>query len=265
MSRTRTVPWAGWIYGTPDDDDPAERFHEASRLSPFAVDHRARGQALLARSPELAASTTRAVLRSLARPAIPFPDTRLPPVPLADTVRRRRSARAFAAGAVTLRELATLLEAAYGVTAPLDDVSFRSVPSGGALYPLELYVLATRVDGLEPGLHHVDPLRRVLERLSDRSPIGPLSPYDELLDAAAALVVVTGVFWRSRFKYGLRGYRFTLLEAGHLGQNLLLAASALELAALPVGGFYDRRVERVLGVDGVNEAPLYLFAVGRPG
>ncbi len=69
VSRTRTVPWAGWVYGTPEEGDPAELFHEASRLSPFAVDHRTRGLALLARSPELAASTTRAVLRSLARPA----------------------------------------------------------------------------------------------------------------------------------------------------------------------------------------------------
>ena len=264
MSRTRTVPWAGWVHGTPDDDDPAERFHEASRLSPFVVDPRARGQALLARSPELATSTTRAVLRSLTRPAVPLPDAALPPVPLADAVRRRRSARGFGAGSVTLQELAALLRAAYGVTAERDEVSFRSVPSGGALYPLELYVLAARVDGLEPGLHHLDPLRAVVERLRDPDSVGPLSPYAELLDAAAALVVVTGVFWRSRFKYGLRGYRFTLLEAGHLGQNLLLAAAALDLAALPVGGFYDRRVERVLGVDGVHEAALYLFAVGRP-
>ena len=264
MSRTRTVPWAGWVYGTPDEDDPAERFHEASRLSPFAVDHRARGPALLARSPELVVSTTRAVLRSLARPAVPLPQASLPSILLADAVRRRRSARAFGPGPVTLGELAALLDAAYGVTSRSDAVSFRSAPSGGALYPLELYVLAKRVDGLEPGLHHVDPFRRVLERLPSRDPVGPLSPYDELLDTAAALVVVTGVFWRSRFKYGLRGYRFTLIETGHLGQSLLLAAADLDLAALPVGGFYDRRVERVLGVDGVNEAPLYLLAVGRP-
>jgi SagB-type dehydrogenase family enzyme len=264
VSRTRTVPWAGWVYGTPEEGDPAELFHEASRLSPFTVDHRTRGLALLARSPELAASTTRAVLRSLARPAIPLPPARLPEVSLADAVRRRRSARAFGPGPVTLRELAGILEAAYGVTSPADGVSFRAVPSGGALYPLELYVLARRVDDVEPGLHHVDPFRRVLERLPSRDQAGPWSPYDELLDTAALLVVVTGVFWRSRFKYGLRGYRFTLLEAGHLGQNLLLAATALDLAALPVGGFYDRRVERVLGVDGVNESALYLFAVGRP-
>jgi hypothetical protein len=200
VSRTRTVPWAGWVYGTPDDDDPAERFHEASRLSPFAVDHRARGQALLARSPELATSTTRAVLRSLTRPAVPLPDASLPPVLLADAVRRRRSARGFGPGSLTFHELAALLDAAYGVTATHDDVAFRAVPSGGALYPLELYVLAARVDGLGPGLNHLDPLRRVVERLSEREPVEPLSPYAELLDAAAALIVVTGVFWRSRFK-----------------------------------------------------------------
>jgi SagB-type dehydrogenase family enzyme len=263
VSRTRTIPWAGWVYGTPEEGDPAESFHEASRLSPFAVDHRARGLALLARSPELAASTTRAVLRSLARPSVPLPPAPLPEVSLAEAVRRRRSARAFGPDAVALREVAALLDAAYGVTPRADGAPFRAVPSGGALYPLELYVLARRVDDLEPGLHHLDPQRRVLEQLPSTGPEGPLSPYDELLDEAALVVAVTGVFWRSRFKYGLRGYRFTLLEAGHVGQNLLLAAAALDLAALPVGGFYDRRVERLLGVDGVNESALYLFAVGR--
>jgi SagB-type dehydrogenase family enzyme len=265
VSRTRTVPWAGWVYGTPEAGDPAELFHETSRLSPFAIDHRARGLALLARSPELATSTTRAVLRSLARPSLPLPAAPLPEVSLAQAVSRRRSARAFGPGHVALGELAALLEAAYGVTSRgPDGASFRAVPSGGALYPLELYVLARRIDDVEPGLHHVDPLRRALEAMPSAEPDAPLSPYDELLDAAALLVAVTGVFWRSRFKYGLRGYRFTLLEAGHVGQNLLLAAAALELAALPVGGFYDRRVERLLGVDGVNESALYLFAVGRP-
>ncbi len=264
MTRTRTVPWAGWVYGTPDEGDPAELFHEASRLSPFAVDHRTRGLALLARSPELVASTTRAVLRSLTRASVPLPSVSLPPVPLADAVERRRSARAFGPGHVTLGEVAALLDAAYGVTSSADGTSFRAVPSGGALYPLELYVLTSRVEDLEPGLHHADPLRRALEKMPSTEHERPLSPYDELLDSAALLVAVTGVFWRSRFKYGLRGYRFTLLEAGHLGQNLLLAAAALDLAALPIGGFYDRRVERLLGVDGVNESALYLFAVGRP-
>ena len=70
------------------------------------------------------------------------------------------------------------------------------------------------------------------------------------------------MFWRTRFKYGQRGYRFALLEAGHLVQNVLLAATALDIAAVPVGGFYDRRLADVLMVDGINEAPLYVVPLG---
>jgi SagB-type dehydrogenase family enzyme len=72
------------------------------------------------------------------------------------------------------------------------------------------------------------------------------------------------MFWRSRFKYGLRGYRFTLLEAGHLVQNVLLSCTALGLAAVPIGGFYDRPVDELLGVDGVNESVVYAVSLGRP-
>ena len=74
-------------------------------------------------------------------------------------------------------------------------------------------------------------------------------------------MVVTGVFWRSRFKYGPRGYRFTLLEAGHLVQNALLAATDLELAAMPVGGFHDVLLDRLVGANGLDEASLYAVAV----
>jgi SagB-type dehydrogenase family enzyme len=75
---------------------------------------------------------------------------------------------------------------------------------------------------------------------------------------------MTAMFWRSRFKYGARAYRFALMEAGHVGQNLLLAAAALGLGAVPLGGFYDREVDAFLGVDGIYEASLYLVPVGYP-
>ena len=71
------------------------------------------------------------------------------------------------------------------------------------------------------------------------------------------------MFWRSRFKYGARSYRFSLLEAGHVAQNFLLAAEALGLAATPVGGFYDDRVDQFVGVDGLFESSLYLLPAGR--
>ena len=77
------------------------------------------------------------------------------------------------------------------------------------------------------------------------------------------MIAVTAMVWRSRFKYGARAYRFVLLEAGHVAQNVLLAAAALGLAAVPLGGFYDREVDAVLGADGLYEASLYLIPVGR--
>jgi SagB-type dehydrogenase family enzyme len=71
-----------------------------------------------------------------------------------------------------------------------------------------------------------------------------------------------GVFWRSRFKYALRGYQFTLIEAGHVAQNLLLAAEALGVNAFANGGFWDRRVDEFVGVDGVNESVVYSILAG---
>jgi SagB-type dehydrogenase family enzyme len=74
--------------------------------------------------------------------------------------------------------------------------------------------------------------------------------------------VLTAMFWRTRFKYGVRGYRFALLEAGHVGQNVTLAAAALRVAALPVGGFFDRRLDELVGADGLDEASVYAIVLG---
>ncbi len=264
----QTIRWAEWVYGRDgaDPDDPAEHFHEASKLSPAMVDHRVRGGRLLEASQEMRLSAARAVKRYRYLPRVELPPPRLPPVSLADVIVRRRSSREFGDEAIRLDDLATLLAAAYGVTATRDPGQpVRAVPSGGALYPLELYVAAAAVSDLAAGLYHFDPFRTALERLRSFDPRGglaALSPYGDLLAAAAAVVFVTAMFWRTRFKYGLRGYRFALLEAGHVGQNVLLAATALDLASVPVGGMYDRRVDEFLGVDGVNESTIYTFSIG---
>jgi SagB-type dehydrogenase family enzyme len=139
------------------------------------------------------------------------------------------------------------------------------VPSGGALYPLEVYCAVSRVDDLRPGVFHFDPLRRVLESLrcgDSTEELGRAAVYPELVEGSAVTFLVTAMLWRTRFKYGLRGYRFALLEAGHLVQNLLLACAALGLAAVPLGGFYDRLIEDILDIDGLNEVALYGVCVG---
>lgn len=262
MSTPQTVNWEPWVYGEDGValDDPAELFHEASRHYPHATDGAQRGLHLLEQSSALRASTTRAVKRNTALPARP-----LPVAPAPHLLAARRSERDFAPGAIELVQVATLLRAAYGVTHDSHGLPLRCTPSGGALYPLEVYVAATSVEGLEPALYHFDPLREALELIrSPRLPdeLGPLTVYPELFTRAGVVFLVTALFWRTRFKYGLRGYRFALLEAGHLAQNLLLAATALDLASVPVGGFFDRRVDAFVGADGLDEATVYAVAVG---
>jgi SagB-type dehydrogenase family enzyme len=267
VAGVQTVTWEPWIVGTaPTLDDPTETYHEVSRLVAGRIEHGVPGLRLLGSRPELRVSATRSVKRHPQRPAVALPAPQLGPASLAEAIARRRSHRSFGSGAIELSALATILDAAYGVTGAIEGTSqaLRTVPSGGALYPLELYVLALRVERLEGGLYHYDPLRHVLEHLraADGDCLRALSPYGDVVERCSALVLLTGMFWRSRFKYGARAYRFTLLEAGHLAQNLLLAATVLGLASVPIGGFYDRCVDRMLGIDGLAEASLYLVPIG---
>ena len=257
---------ASLVYGAPEphDDDIAELYHEASKVSGLTAAAELAGAARLAASEDLQASSTRGVRRHLHAPLVPLGPSAALTMPLGETLATRRSRRDFAAEPVPLPKLAALLRAGYGITSggvqPL-----RSAPSGGALYPLELTVAARRVDGLTSGLYHFDPLDDVLESVRDGPVhIAATTPFAEIAAGAAAVVIVSAMFWRSRFKYGLRGYRFVLLEAGHVAQNVLLAATALGLAAVPLGGFYDRRVDDLLGVNGVDESTLYFLCIGVP-
>ena len=253
---------------SPPEPDPTEDFHEASRIYAGVTDPHVVGAARLERSLEMRITASRSAKRFPQRPYVPLPEASLGTATLADAVAARRSRRSFGPDSLELSKLSTLLHVAYGITAGIDGTlqSLRAVPSGGALYPLELYVVSHRVEALEPALYHYDPLRHVLELLRPlESPAGAgLSPYPEPLVESAAVVAMTAMFWRSRFKYGARAYRFALMEAGHVGQNLLLAAAALGLDAVPLGGFFDREVDAFLGVDGIYEASLYLVPLGYP-
>jgi len=253
---------------TGPEADPTEDYHEASRLYAGVTDPRVVGAARLERSLEMRITASRSTKRHPQRPFTPLPAPSLGRATLAEAIASRRSRRAYGPRPLELGAVATVLHAGYGVTATIDGTpqALRTVPSGGALYPLELYVVAHRVDGLDPALFHYDPLRHGLELLRplEARAWSELSPYAEPLAESAAVVAITAVFWRSRFKYGARAYRFALIEAGHVGQNLLLAAAALGLEAVPLGGFFDREVDGLLGVDGIYEASLYLVPLGYP-
>jgi SagB-type dehydrogenase family enzyme len=271
LAPRQTARWLELVYGgRPDALDAAECYHEASKVSPTQIGRQVAGATRLEATPDLQLSMTRAV-RRLPLPQRELPPSRQPDLALWDAIAERRSCRRFTDQAIHVRDLAGLLDAAYGVTDALESddgrhsLPLRAVPSGGALYPLELYVAALRVDGLDAGLYHFDPLKRTLALARSSlsaAEIAPLSTYPEIVGESAAVIFVAAVFGRTRFKYGLRGYRFALLEAGHVGQNVLLAATALGLGSVPLGGYYDRLTDEFLGLDGVNESTLYTIAFG---
>jgi SagB-type dehydrogenase family enzyme len=272
LAPRQTARWVSLVYGDPPAlGDPAEAYHEASKVSPTQIGRQIEGARRLEGSTDLQLSSTRAVRRLGGRVAA-LPPPRRPDCALWDAIEARRSRREFGPDPIAGDEVATLLHAGYGVTHSLESpdgsgsLPLRAVPSGGALYPLELYLAAVRVTGLEAGLYHFDPFLRSLEVVRigvSADDVAALSTYPEIVSACSALIFVAAVFGRTRFKYGLRGYRFALLEAGHVGQNVVLAATALGLAAVPLGGFYDRLTDEFLDLDGVNASTLYAIAAGR--
>lgn len=186
-------------------------------------------------------------------------------------VLRRRSIRKFGGGSVSLQNLASIIFNSYAVTAktvlkPGVEQKLRAVPSGGALYPLELYVAVFNVSGLAPGIYHYNVEAHSLELVRPgqfNARFGQATFYEEMFKGVAATFVIAGRIRRSFIKYGERAYRFMTLEAGHLGQNLCLASFALDLGCLMLGGFYDDDIDEMLGIDGVNEMTLYTATIGR--
>ena len=242
--------------GEPALDDPAELFHEASKLYPALAVRQSVGMARLSMSDELQEMSTRANRRNPQLPSYPLPRPLRPRCSLWAALDGRRSTRDFG-GALDRQRLATLLDAGYGVRRR----DRRTVPSGGALYPLELYLL-------EHGVFRYDAELHSLEEHDDADPWSAFvaaCPVPDVADGAAAVILILGVFGRSRFKYGQRGYRFTVLEAGHVVQNVVLAAAALNVTALPFGGFYDAKIDAIVGADGVEESVLYGVVLGGSG
>ena len=250
-------------------NDPAEGYHEASKLEPSILHRQMAGVRRMEWDPEMRRSLRRAGKQFHHRPAYVLPPPAFPAVTFESVLRGRRSGKAFGSEPLALQALSTILFAAYGVTEhhggdAAGRPDRRAVPSAGALYPLEVYVAVQRVRSLHPGLYHYAPDRHILAELRQTDLREELAAgiIESSLAGAPVIVIVAAAFWRSRVKYGLRGYRFALFEAGHVAQNIQLTAASLNACALPVGGFFDRRIDELLALDGLHEASLYLMALG---
>lgn len=195
-------------------------------------------------------------------PALPPPGG----PPFEEVILRRRSVREYGGRPMGLAELSRLLGYSAGITDRRDpEWPFRAIPSSGGLFPLEVYPVLFNVEGVEPGVYHYDVRRHRLElvRAGDvRRRVFEAAVSQEMLLRAALALVVTAIFGRVQWKYADRAYRYLMLEAGHLGQNVYLAATALGLGPCAIGAFFDDDLNQLVGVDGREEAVVYLMAVG---
>jgi len=209
---------------------------------------------------------------SLTSSSVTPPSVELPPartegnVTVEEAMARRRSIRHYGSKPISLSSISQILWAAQGITE--GDAGFRTVPSAGALYPLEIYVVVRRggVEGLPEGVYHYHPRGHVLTLVKDgdRSVDLEVATWNqESVREAAATIVITGVLSRTAEKYGRRGAHYLFQESGHAAQNVFLQATALGIGTVVMGAFSEGAVRRVLGA-GIGERPLYVQPLGKP-
>lgn len=199
---------------------------------------------------------------------VKLPEPVMTDVALEKAVQDRHSVRSFSDRAVTLPEVSRLLLTADGLTHSRGEWQMRSAPSGGALYPIDIYLIATQVENLKPGLYHFQVSDSSLELVAGgdfSKEIHVASNEQGSVGSSPVTIIMTARFDRSIVKYSDRGYRYTYMEAGAICQNIYLQATALKMGTVAVGAFNDDALNRLLKIDGRDEAGLLIMPVGYPG
>ncbi|MBC8484531.1 MAG: SagB/ThcOx family dehydrogenase [Ignavibacteria bacterium] len=174
----------------------------------------------------------------------------------------RRSIRDYNEASLSLTEISQLLWAAQGIT---NTRGFRTAPSAGALYPLELFLVVGNVDNLPAGVYRYLPDGHKLEKVLDedkRNELYDVSLSQSSLRDAAVVLVFSAVYDRITVKYGERGIRYVYIEVGHAAENVFLQTVSLNLSAVIIGAFHDEEVQKVLGLKD-DEQPLLLMPIGK--
>lgn len=190
-----------------------------------------------------------------------LPKPRLKLSSLQVILEERRSKRIFSTVPISKQSLSTLLYYSAGIN-PYNKKIDRFYPSAGARFPLETYIISTNTQ-LSKGLYHYYVPSHCLEKLYQFNDFKFEDYFNQRwIRKTNLLVLITGVFKRNTLKYQDRGYRYILLEAGHMGQNFYLVSTALGLSCCAIGGFADNNFNKLLDIDGINESILYALAIG---
>ena len=182
-------------------------------------------------------------------------------------LRQRKSIRDFQQQPISKDQLSYLLWASTGIQRIEDGYEFRTTPSAGALYPIETYVVVNDVRKLEAGVYHYSIKAHQLEQLKQgefRQEVTAAALGQGMCQTSAVVFVWSAVFERCKWKYGQRAYRYIYLDAGHIAENLALAAVSLNLGSCEIGALYDNQVNAILGIDGTEESVVCIAVVGIP-
>jgi SagB-type dehydrogenase family enzyme len=190
------------------------------------------------------------------------------PLDIREAIEKRRSVRQYSSQPLSLAELSFLLWCTQGVKQVIGrPVTLRTVPSAGARHAFETYLLINRVDGLAPGLYRFLALEHKLLEIDLSADVAARTVEacwrQQFVRTSAATFIWTAVAYRMTWRYGERGYRYLFLDAGHVCQNLYLAAQAVGCGVCAIAAFDDEAVNRLLGLDGEEQFAIYLASVGK--
>jgi len=194
----------------------------------------------------------------------------LPPAPelnlgLSTAIKSRRSRRELSEEGISLEELSALVYYAIGITGESEGHPLRAAPSAGALYPTELIVAAHGVEGLEPGLYRYEPEKHCLvfyRKGNTRHALAGIALNQAHAGRGACAIIISSKVTRTTGKYAQRGYRYAMIDAGAVCENIYLAAEALGLGTVAIGAFGDSALASLLGL-GEDELPLLIMPVGK--
>jgi SagB-type dehydrogenase family enzyme len=184
-------------------------------------------------------------------------------------IEARRSSRTFDRNfAVDLKAISTILYLSCGTRKQIGSLALkRNTPNSGNLGSIEIYVVALSIQDVEPGIYHYDSVDCALTQLNTgnfRLWIREFVCYQSEFSDCSALLILTSNVGRLKAKYGERGYRLGLLDAGHVSQNIQLVCTSIGLAVCATAGFIDDEVNRTLRLDGLRDATVLCLAVGGP-
>ena len=183
-----------------------------------------------------------------------------------EVITNRKSTRNFTSSPISVMDLSLLLFGMTGLTRKFPNFAFRTTPSAGGLYPIEIYPIINNVSTINQGVYHYNIAHHQLELLKKgdyRMQVAKGCLDQKMAYNSNINFIWTAIIERSQWKYLQRCYRYIYMDAGHVGQNFYLVAEALGLGACTIGAIYDDELNQLLEIDGLNETSIYVGVLGK--